>query len=246
MRTTVFASVVGALVLAPLSGSAQRQPDLSGNWVLVSATTSGPLRGSDSASAAQPGTERQIQSHTISGAPFNCGRQCTIVHKGQTLTIEQALLGSNTTPAPAVTLRIDGRPMSVVDSFNPQLQIPLTAQWNGDTVEIATPDGRFAHAVSIEATQLVVVTTVNIGDAQPVTFRYSKSFTPFSAIERDPFAKRATVDGRTRSPLLRRRPLTRAREWTLFGRERASSGRRTRRTRVRLSPCKFSGRHHTA
>lgn len=167
-------SILGSIALSPAPGPAQDQPNLSGDWVLVAATTSGPTRAPGSVETRQPGQERPIGSYTVSGAPFNCGRACTIVHKVETLIIDEALLGSDATPAPVVVLHLDGRSASVVDSFNSRLQIPMTAGWNGNEVEIATADGRHRQVIFLDAAQLVVVTTTRIGDAQPVTFRYRR------------------------------------------------------------------------
>jgi hypothetical protein len=58
------------------------------------------------------------------------------------LTIEKALLGSNATPAPPVTLDLDGRQRPVVDSFSPPRELPVTAAWSGNTIEITTATGR--------------------------------------------------------------------------------------------------------
>ena len=125
--------------------------------------------------------EHRIAAFVFSGAPFNCGRECTIVHKGQTLRIDRAYLASDPTPAPAVTLQLNGRPRSVVDSFSPWREIPATAQRIGDRLKISsststTSMGEYTitQFVFIEATQLVVVTSVNIDDFPPMTFRYKK------------------------------------------------------------------------
>jgi hypothetical protein len=73
-------------------------------------------------------------------------------------------------------LQLDGLQKSVVDSFNPGREIPVTAKRNGDKLEIISPTGShtFTQTVSIAATQLVVVTAVNITSAQPVTLTYKK------------------------------------------------------------------------
>jgi hypothetical protein len=161
-------SLVGVAVLVPLSGAAQSRPNLSGNWVLVSATASGTGRGENSSG------ERPIKSNTASGAAFNCGRECTIVHKGQALTIDKALLASNPNPAPAVTLQLNGRQMSVLDSFNPPREIPVTAKWNGNKLEITSTMGRMTtQLVTVDASELVVVTSSGT-DGPRVTLKYKK------------------------------------------------------------------------
>jgi hypothetical protein len=169
------ASLVAVLVTLPFASSAQRSPNFSGDWVLVSATTSG-TRGRGEAETSKASGQRPTMSNTASGAAFNCGRECTIVHKGQALTIDKALLASNTTAAPAVTLQLDGGQTPVVDSFNPGRKIPATAKWDGDKLQITSPTGARAltQLLSIEAAQLVVVTSAAFEGSSPVTLRYRR------------------------------------------------------------------------
>lgn len=176
MFREIAASLVAVAVFVPLSGAAQRRPDLSGHWVLVTATSPAD-RTTGRSGTPQASGEVHTTSNTVSGAAFNCGSECTIVQKGQMLTVDEgAHLASRPTPAPAVTLHLDGRQMSVVDSFNPRREIAVTAKWNGDKLEITSSTGlhTITQLVSIEATQLVVVTSVNIEADQPVTFKYKK------------------------------------------------------------------------
>ena len=173
----ILAGLAAVAVLVPVSGTAQRRPDLSGHWVLVTATTTGgrtkEKSGKPKASGEVPAT-----STTVSGAAFNCGSECTIFQKGPTLTVDQAHLGSNPKPAPAVTLPLDGSQTSVIDSFNPDSprKIPVTAKWNGSKLEITSATGSHAYTqlISLEGTQLVVVTSSDFEAAQPVTFKYKK------------------------------------------------------------------------
>jgi hypothetical protein len=170
-----LASVASLIVLFPVSPDAQGPPDFSGDWVLVKATT---LGGRPSGKAVAPTTsdETSTSSNTLSGAAFNCGRGCTIHHKGQTLTVEAALLGSDVKPAPSVTLQLDGRRMSVIDSFSPKRQLPVTAKWNGAKLEITTSPGPYTvtQSLGVDAAQLVVVTSVDRPSERPVTLRYAK------------------------------------------------------------------------
>jgi len=172
MSRKLRASLVGLLALVPLSSAAQRPPNVTGNWVLVSATTSGAGGRGEASNAG----ERPITSNTASGAAFNCGRECSIVLEGQTLTIDKALLAANQTAAPAVTLRLDGRQTPVVDSFNAGRQVPAAAKWNGDKLEILSSTGSSAYTqlLSIEAAQLVVVTSVNREGSAPVMLKYRR------------------------------------------------------------------------
>ena len=175
MSGMLRAGLVGVLAMVPLSSAAQRPPNFTGDWVLVSATTSG-TGGRGEAGTSKPSGERRTTSNTASGAAFNCGRECTIAHKGQTLTIDNALLAENPAAAPAVTLPLDGRQTAVVDSFNPGRQIPATGKWNGDKLAITTSTGSiaFTQLLSIEAAQLVVVTSVNREGSSPLTLRYKR------------------------------------------------------------------------
>jgi len=171
MSTLLRAGAISAWVLVPMSIVAQGPPDFSGEWVLASATTSGS-GGRGEAGTSKTTGERPTSSNVASGAAFNCGRQCSIAHKGQTLTIDKALLAADTTAAAAVTLHLDGRQVPVVDSFNPGRKIPATATWKGGKLEITSTV--FTQLVSIEGAQLVVVTKDNHERSSPVTWRYKR------------------------------------------------------------------------
>ena len=84
---SILATITAVTALVPLLAAAQRPPDFSGDWVLVSATSSG---GGGRGAAGETDTrgDHRVTSNTVSGAAFNCGRGCTIVHKGQTLRID--------------------------------------------------------------------------------------------------------------------------------------------------------------
>lgn len=166
-------ALVIALLLAPIPAGAQLATDFSGTWELVSAAAPG-ARG-----AGRGGNgSNSISSNTMSGAPFNCGRRCTIAQRGAMLVVDQAYLGSATTPAPAVTLHLDGRQEDVVDSFSPSRQIPATAQWVGEELEItsatSSQKSKLMQHLSIEGGQLVVVNAIDIPGVQAVTFKYKK------------------------------------------------------------------------
>jgi hypothetical protein len=173
-------TIVGVLVVLPMSGEAQRRPDLSGQWELVEALASG--RGRDGAASEGP---RRTTSTTISGAPFNCGRGCTISHEGQTLTIDNAQLADypgkdKSQPTPSVTLHLDGRHARVVDSFSPPRELPVTARWDGSKVRIDSAENGLPIArtqwLALEEGQLIVVssTSANGEILGETTFRYRK------------------------------------------------------------------------
>jgi hypothetical protein len=177
-----LATVVCASVLVPSSGEAQRRPDLSGTWVLVEVLATGPGRDAPEGSASA--APRRITATTGFGA-FRCGRECTIIHKGQTFTIKDAELPDypgkdKSKPTPAVALRLDGRPREVVDSFAPSRQLPVIARWDGNKVRIEsrTADSVIASTqwLSFDDGLLVVVvsTTLNNVARGETTFRYRK------------------------------------------------------------------------
>ena len=161
---------VSVLILTSVLGAAQRRPDLSGDWVLVRATTA-------AATASSASVEIPTAANTFSGAAFNCGRQCTIVHKGMTLTIIRALLSEESTPASTVALQISGRPLSIVDSFSPERKLSATAKWSDARLEITSVSGPLtvSQSITIEAEELVVVTSMRQPSRQPVTFRYKRA-----------------------------------------------------------------------
>lgn len=163
----VFISSCGVI-----QASAQDQPSLSGSWVLVDAPRVGANRGSVN-TAAPPQDLGMLD--TISGAAFNCGRECSITHQGQALTIEKALLASSRA-VPTVVLQLDGRQANVVDSFNPNRELSVSASWKGNKLEIVSGTGARAKTqiLSITAGQLVVVSTSATPAAKPITFTYKK------------------------------------------------------------------------
>lgn len=170
-----LATMVLLWALVPMLEVGQEAPDFSGEWVLEAATVSGGGRTASGTSQVASGT-RKTTSNAISGAAFNCGRGCTILHKRSMLTVDSALLASNPTPAAAVTMQLNGRSASVVDSFNPGREIPVTAKWNGKKLEILSTGGSHTvtQLVSLEAGQLVVVTSGDRDGDSPVTFTYRK------------------------------------------------------------------------
>jgi len=182
MPNGVLVSLVVVSVLLPRPEASQRQPDFSGHWVLAEALVSGATRGSSGTRAASGGVP--TTTNTISGAPFNCGRACTITHKGQALTIDHAQLADyvgrdKSRPTPAVTLRLDGREITVVNSFNPHLQIPVTATWHGDRLQIDSRRDPVARtqSLSLEGEHLVVVSVTHLNGERrsELTFRYKKN-----------------------------------------------------------------------
>lgn len=170
VRSRIISAAAGGLVLLSTSGLAQRQPNFSGQWELVEALASGP--GRDGTASDQP---RRTTSTTISGAPFNCGRGCTIVHKGQTLTVARAqLAGAEPSAVPSITLQLDGRETKIVDSFNPPSELSVIARWQGGGLEVETRSGGpLRQTLTIDKNELLVATT-NERQGTGTTFRYRK------------------------------------------------------------------------
>ena len=177
---SIFVSLVAASVLVPAVTSAQRKPDFSGEWVLVESLATGSTRASSGA-----GSGRRSTSNTISGAAFNCGRECTITQKGQTLTISNAQLADyagkdKSRPTPSLTLRLDGREAEVVNTFSPDSKIVVTTNWDGIKIQIDSgrpPSSiRRTQVLSIEGAQLVVDNVAFIqGERRPeLTLKYRR------------------------------------------------------------------------
>ena len=169
----LFKHLLITCLLIPSIGQAGRVPNLSGKWELVNATTS-TGRGSGRADGAIKETRNSTISNTMSGAPFNCGRSCRIIHREDVLTVADAYLGTAVTAAPEVTFRLDGRLASVVDSFTPAREIPATAKWIGDKLEISATGAQTTviQRLSLETDQLVVVNSVDIAGVAPVRYVY--------------------------------------------------------------------------
>lgn len=178
MTRTVATILAGAIMVSiqlSVTAARQRHPALSGHWVMAAAAGT-DVRGIAPGRAGAPSAEHRTRSNTVSGAVFNCGRECTIVQRGDTLTISDALLSSATKPASTVVLQMDGQAHAANDSFNPGRRIVATATWRGNRLEITSPTGShaFTQTLSIEAGQLVVVTSIDIAPDDTTTFRYVK------------------------------------------------------------------------
>ena len=168
--TKIQAIAVGLLVVAPLSAATPRVPNFSGQWVLVTATSSGG-RSVNSGAVAYTTVERPTTSHTAFGAAFNCGRECTIVQDAQTLKIENAFLAARTEPASVVTLQLTGRQLAPVLGK----PVTVTAAWSAERLEIATestPVG-YSQTLWLDGIQLVVVTS-DVQGMSRVTLKYNK------------------------------------------------------------------------
>ena len=170
----ILVSAVGVAAVMP-AGAAQRSSNVSGEWTLVSATTTASRAG-DGGIKSSEGGEIKTMANTINGVAFNCGVKCSLVQQGQTLVVDKAMLGSDTKPAPAVTLQLNGREASVMNSFTPRdPALLVTARWKGDTLEIVTagPQGA-TQTLSIRSNELVVVTRMNRPSKPRLTLTYKR------------------------------------------------------------------------
>jgi len=165
----VHAIVALVAVLTAPAAPGVAQPDFSGEWTLTTAT-SNRVRGGGSG-------EQPVRQYVMDYLAFNCGRECRIVHKGSTLTVENAQLKDGATaPSPTVTIVTDGRSHTVVDSFTQGNTIEAVARWQDGKLVITNVVGRMlmTQTVSLEQNQLVVVRLgVNDPDSK-WTLRYTK------------------------------------------------------------------------
>lgn len=165
----VHAIVALVAVLTAFAAPGVAQPDFSGEWTLTTAT-SNRVRGGGSG-------EQPVRQYVMDFQAFNCGRECRIVHKGSTLTVERAQLKDGATaPSPTVVIVIDGQSHTVVDSVTQGNTIETVARWQDGKLVITSVVGRMlmTQTVSLEQNQLVVVRLgVNDPDSK-WTLRYTK------------------------------------------------------------------------
>jgi len=160
-------NTIVALVALWATPGAKPQPDLGGQWILASATTT---LGRDGSRGEQP-----TKTYVSDGWAFNCGRQCRIVQQGSTLTIEDARFDGATAPSPTVTIVVDGQPHMVVDTITLGDTIQTVGRWEGDRLSITSMllGKPMSQTISLEQGQLVVETLFTTSDGK-LTFRYTK------------------------------------------------------------------------
>jgi len=171
MRVSAIVALVGVLAAPAPPGVAQA--NLSGEWRLASATANRTRNG-------EPG-ERPVRQYVSTGSAFNCGRECRIVHKGSTLTVENAQLKADATaPSPTVTIVVDGRSHAVVDSLTPGRTIETVSRWEDGKLVITSMllGIPMTQTVSLEQNQLVVVKSYVTDPGAKFTLRYTKKQRP--------------------------------------------------------------------
>ncbi len=147
------------------------RPDLSGHWSLASSTSAGGGRGG----TGEAGVEREVRTKWVSGAPVNCGPECTITQDAKTLSISR--LGTSD----AVTLYDNGLVVLNLDDSESTVTQPrgthyvVHAAWEGEKLVVTYHSAYFTvtQILSIQEDTLKVVTDFGVGDA-PVTFTYVK------------------------------------------------------------------------
>jgi hypothetical protein len=145
--------------------------DFSGHWSLVSTAYAGRGRGG----TGEPGREREVKTKWTSGAPVNCGPECTITQDAKTLTISR--LGTpnavTTYDNGVVVLNLDGSDSTVTQASGTHYVVH--AKWDGDKVAVKFDFAYFTvtQFLSIVDGNLKVVTDFGVGDA-PVTMTYVK------------------------------------------------------------------------
>ncbi len=164
-------AILALVALLTASAAPQvAQINLSGEWKLASATANRTRNGGSG--------EQPVKQYVMDAHAFNCGRECRIVHKGSTLTVENARLKDGATaPSPTVTIVIDGRSHTVVDSVTPGHTIETSARWEDGKLRITSmlPVGiPITQTVSLEQNQLVVVKSYATDPDAKFTLRYTK------------------------------------------------------------------------
>ncbi len=148
-------------------------PDFSGHWSLVSSTYAGPGRGGSGATGG--GGEREVTTKWASGAPVNCGPQCTITQDAKSVTISRLGTPDAVTRYDngVVVLNLDGSESTVTQASGTQYVVHAT--WDGDKLIVKYEFAYFTvtQALSIVDDRLKVITDFGVGDA-PVTMTYVK------------------------------------------------------------------------
>lgn len=155
-------------LLAPTVSPKGAQPNLSGEWTLSSATTTGTRDGSTG--------EQATKTYLMDFSAFNCGRACRLVHKDSTLTVENAQLKDNeTAKGQTVSIVTDGQKHTVIDSINIGNKIETVARWEDGKLSVTSMLAQIplTQTISLEKNQLVVVKSF-VTTGTKLTLRYTK------------------------------------------------------------------------
>lgn len=160
-RVLLLVDLLVVLMLSTLA--AQSKPDFSGTWVLDrKAQTSGGRGGGGTVSM-------------VSGAPVNCGTECTIVQNAKTLTISRRV-SQEGVKAPDVVLNLDGGESTIVQSLSPRVEYTATAKWDRDRLVVTRSMGYFNIVQTIEHDdgKLSVASAFTVEGDVPVTLTYTR------------------------------------------------------------------------
>jgi hypothetical protein len=151
------------------AAAAQSKTDFSGQWSLVAAPGMGG--GSGRGGRGGGGAVTSI----ISGAPVNCGRECTMTQDVRTLTISRPANQQGIKP-PDVVLNLDGRESTIIQSLEPPVEYKAGAKWDGGKLVVIRSMGKdnVTQTISIQDDKLTVVSLFNVEGAVPVTLTYAK------------------------------------------------------------------------
>lgn len=157
----------GVLILASVfifaggSVAAQRNPDFSGTWLLVSA----PGMGGET-TGGRGGRGGGVVSE-VSGAAFNCGLECTIVQNAGALTISRPVNPKGVKPSDVV-IRLDGR-----DSH----EYKAIVKWDAEKLVVTrTIAGSLAVTQTLTRAEnkMTVVSSFSVPGDVPVTLTYAR------------------------------------------------------------------------
>ena len=173
-QATVPGTVVPARANSP-SRSASKT-DFSGHWSLVSATSRGTRGGNGGGGWTANDAEVNVTAKWASGAPVNCGPECTLVQDAKTLTISRLGTPNAVTiyDTGEVVLNLDGSDSPVNQSS--RTQYIVHANWEGGKLVVTyhTPwQFTVTQVLSVEDGKLKVVTDFGVGYS-PVTLTYVK------------------------------------------------------------------------
>lgn len=159
-----FGWAAAALFSLSLTVTDQKKPDFSGDWILVVA----PGLGGGTATSTRPNLTNKpnVATSYASGAPFNCGTECTVNHTTNRLQLSRAA-HKPVAQAEEVAFSLDG----VTNRDG------TTAKWDASTLVLQRPiSGSLSatQSISLERERLKVVTSFNMPGFPSVTLEYER------------------------------------------------------------------------
>jgi hypothetical protein len=162
-------SVIFAAGMLAQSVPRPTAPDFAGTWTLVSSTTSGSARGGTGG-----GAEVKVKTSLASGAPVNCGTECTMTQTDKTLTISRVDPPGVWRPdIGVVVLNLDGSESVITHPSGSRYAAKAKVEGGTLVVTRDAADASVTQSLSIEDGKLKVVTRFAAADG-PVTLTYVK------------------------------------------------------------------------